>query len=179
MKMPYITTNEGLKPVTSLPDDELVQGYLSACSGAAGSDLVQLLCYAINNGGAKKAGAVLRCCLEGVGRLVAIYPGLGQTPPAGSECVGGLIDGGLYFVPVAKYREIRNKTPFDFCNDTGLLLAVTECASKCEFEEGLTAIERGRALFDLAERTNDRALMAAVGWAFADELTAYLATFNE
>jgi len=181
MQTPNIQTPCGLRPVTCLPDEVLVEAYLSAAGGSVGADVVQLLRYAVSpdNDGAKKAGALLRCCLEGVGVLVAVYPGLGQMVPAGSVRVGDIIDGVLYFVPSAKYCNIRNKTAFDFCNDAGLLLVVTECTSKEEFTKDLPIIERARAFMDLAERTNDRALMAAVSLFFADEIAAYLASFNE
>lgn len=187
MNIPNIQTPSGLLPVTCLSDDELVEAYLSAAGGSADADVVQLLRYAVSpdNDGTKKAGAFLRCCLEGVGVLVAVYPGLGQMVPAGSVRVGDIIDGGLYFVPSAKNRCLRSKTVFDFCKDARLLEEIIYGSfegitpSKDVYLETLNDTERAANLLTLAEMTNNKELEAAVWLEFRKELNEDLASFNE
>ena len=80
------------------------------------------------------------------------------------------------------YKDLRNKTVFDFCNDAALLEEITECSSVEEHLEQIsiaTYDERARALFELARITKNKALEAAVNREFAKELKAYEDSFNE
>ena len=64
MKVPQINTTKGKQPVTVVPDELLVEGFLSSEGADADDvDLVRLLEYAEPD--AKKNGAILRRCLEG------------------------------------------------------------------------------------------------------------------
>lgn len=100
MKVPQIRTTDGLKSITILPDEMLVEWFLYDTTNAAPEDvdLVQLLNCAEPD--AKKNGAILRQCLEGKARLLPIYPGIGEKEPNGAKFVGSIIDGGLYLVPL-------------------------------------------------------------------------------
>lgn len=80
------------------------------------------------------------------------------------------------------YKDLRNKTVFDFCNDAALLEEITECSSVEEHLEQIsiaTYDERARALFELARITKNKALETAVNREFAKELEAYDAFFDE
>lgn len=77
------------------------------------------------------------------------------------------------------YNNLRTKTVFDFCKDAALLEDVTGCTSKEDFIKDLPVVERARSFLDLAERTKDKALEAAVKREFKKELNEYLASFNE
>lgn len=77
-----------------VPDAELVLVYLEN-EKAPDRDLVALLPYAV---GAEKAPGILRRCLSGGRRLVAVYPMLNEKAPAGAEYLGDIIDGALYLV---------------------------------------------------------------------------------
>lgn len=63
MKVPQIRTTDGLKSITILPDEMLVEWFLYDTTNAAPEDvdLVQLLNCAEPD--AKKNGAILRQCL--------------------------------------------------------------------------------------------------------------------
>jgi hypothetical protein len=100
MKVPQIRTTDGLKSITILPDEMLVEWFLYDTTNAAPEDvdLVQLLNCAEPD--AKKNGAILRQCLEGKARLLPVYPGIGEKEPNGAKFVGSIIDGGLYLVPL-------------------------------------------------------------------------------
>lgn len=99
MKVPKINTTKGKQPITVVPDELLVEGFLS-CEGADADDvdLVRLLEYAEPD--AKRNGAILRRCLEGKARLLPVYPGEGEKEPNGAKVVGSIMDGGLYLVPL-------------------------------------------------------------------------------
>ena len=77
-----------------VPDADLVRVYLEN-EKAPDRDLVALLPYAV---GAEKAPGILRRCLSGGRRLVAVYPMLNEKAPAGAEYLGGIMDGALYLV---------------------------------------------------------------------------------
>ncbi len=77
-----------------VPDSDLVRLYLENKKNPD-RDLVALLLYAV---GAKDAPGILRRCLSGGRRLVAVYPGLNEKAPAGAEYLGGIMDGALYLV---------------------------------------------------------------------------------
>ena len=78
----------------AVPDSDLVRVYLEN-EKARDRDLVALLPYAV---GSEKAPGILRRCLSGGRRLVAVYPMLNEKAPAGAEYLGGIIDGALYLV---------------------------------------------------------------------------------
>lgn len=80
-----------------------------------------------------------------------------------------------------KYKNLRDKTVFDFCNDPKLLEEIVETTNKQEYIFGLWVMEaeRARAIADFAERSNDKELLAAVEKEFGKELSNYEATFNE
>ncbi len=97
MKIPNIDTKKGVEPITVLPDDMLVEAYLFLRPSADDMELVRLLQYAEPD--AKKAGAILRRCLEGKARLIPFYPGISnKKEPDGAKVVGSIIDGVLYIV---------------------------------------------------------------------------------
>lgn len=81
------------------------------------------------------------------------------------------------------YENLKNKTVFDFCKDVALLETITECFDKEEYLERIKSAsaynERARAFADLAERTNNKALLIAVQREFAEELKEYQAMCNE
>lgn len=98
MKIPSINTTKGKQPVTVVPDNALVEGFLNSDAPAEDIDVVRLLDYAEPD--AKKNGAILRQCLEGKARLLPVYPGNNEKEPTGAKFVGSIMDGGLYLVPV-------------------------------------------------------------------------------
>lgn len=79
-----------------------------------------------------------------------------------------------------KYKNLRSKTVFDICNDAAVLKEITEFP-KAEYLELVkeNPLERARSFMDLAERTKDKELEAAVRREFKKELQAYDALFNE
>lgn len=96
MKVPKIQTTKGKQPVTILSNNALVEGFLNSDAPAEDIDLVRLLEYAEPD--AEKNGAIIRQCLEGKARLIAVYPGLDEKEPTGAKLVGSIMDGGLYVV---------------------------------------------------------------------------------
>ncbi len=98
MKIPRINTTKGKQPVTVVPDNALVEGFLNSDAPAEDIDVVRLLEYAEPD--AEKNGAILRQCLEGKARLLPVYPGIGEKEPTGAKLVGSIMDGGLYLVPI-------------------------------------------------------------------------------
>ena len=97
MKIPNIDTKKGVEPITVLPDDMLVEAYLFLRPSADDMELARLLQYAEPD--AKKAGSILRRCLEGKARLIPFYPGISnKKEPDGAKVVGSIIDGVLYIV---------------------------------------------------------------------------------
>lgn len=78
-----------------------------------------------------------------------------------------------------KYQNLKRKTVFDFCKDARLLEEVTGCTSREEFVKDLPGTERARSFLDLAERTKNKELEAAVRRVFKEELNEYLDSFNE
>ena len=80
------------------------------------------------------------------------------------------------------YKDLRNKTVFDFCNDAALLEDITECSSVEEHLEQISISaydECARAFLELATITKNKPLEAAVKREFAKELKAYEESFNE
>lgn len=98
MKIPRINTTKGKQPVTVVPDNALVEGFLNSDAPEEDIDVVRLLEYAEPD--AEKNGAILRQCLEGKARLLPVYPGIGEKEPTGAKLVGSIMDGGLYLVPI-------------------------------------------------------------------------------
>lgn len=96
MKIPNIDTKKGVEPITVLPDDMLVEAYLFLRPSADDMELARLLQYAEPD--AKKAGAILRRCLEGKARLIPFYHGISKKEPNGAKVVGSISDGVLYIV---------------------------------------------------------------------------------
>ena len=81
-----------------------------------------------------------------------------------------------------KYKNLRSKTVFDFCNDAALLEEITECSSVEEHLEQISISaydERAIAFLELATTTKNKALEAAVRREFAKELKSYEDSFNE
>ena len=98
MKVPNIPTTKGKQPVTIVPNNALVEGFLNSDAPAEDIDVVRLLQYAEPD--AEKTGAILRRCLEGKARLLPVYPGNHEKEPTGAKFVGSIMDGGLYVIPV-------------------------------------------------------------------------------
>ena len=98
MKIPRINTTKGKQPVTVVPDNALVEGFLNSDAPAEDIDVVRLLEYAEPD--AEKNGAILRQCLEGKARLLSVYPGNNEKERTGAKFVGSIMDGGLYLVPL-------------------------------------------------------------------------------
>lgn len=81
-----------------------------------------------------------------------------------------------------KYKNLRNKTVFDFCDDKVLLEEITECTTVEEHLEMISISaydERALAFLELARITKNKVLESAVNIEFADELKAYEDSFNE
>lgn len=98
MNIPRINTTKGKQPVTIVPNNALVEGFLSSDASAEDIDVVQLLEYAEPD--AEKNGVILRQCLEGKGRLLPVYPGSNEKEPTGAKFIGSIMDGGLFLVPL-------------------------------------------------------------------------------
>lgn len=98
MKIPRINTTNGKQPVTVVPDNALVEGFLNSDAPAEDIDVVRLLEYAEPD--AEKNGTILRQCLEGKARLLPVYPSNDEKEPTGAKFVGSIMDGGLYLVPL-------------------------------------------------------------------------------
>lgn len=84
-----------------------------------------------------------------------------------------------------KYKNLRNKTVFDFCKDARLLEEIIYGSfegitpSKKTYLEALNNTERAANLLTLAEMTKDKEFEAAVRREFKKELNEDLAMFNE
>ncbi len=96
MKVPKVQTTNGVKPLTALPNEALIDGFLFNSDNSEDVALVRLL--ALVEPSAKKAGAILRECMAKGRRLVAVYPAQGETPPAKATLLGAITDGALYLV---------------------------------------------------------------------------------
>jgi len=94
MKIPNVQTTKGKKPLTALPNEALITGFLSFSDEPEEIDLVRLL--RIAEPSEKKAASILRECLANDRRLVAVYPGNNETPPAKATLIGSIPDGMLY-----------------------------------------------------------------------------------
>ena len=89
-------SDKGKVPVTVVPDDMLMETYLSCADDGEDKSLVWLLDYAVRN--EKEAAKILRQCLSGGKKLVAVYPGLDDDPPKKGKQIGTIPDGCLYLV---------------------------------------------------------------------------------
>lgn len=96
MKVPKVQTTKGIKPLTALPNEALVDGFLFNSDDTDDVALVRLLSLVETS--PKKAGAILRECLAKGRRLVAVYPSQNETPPANATLLGAITDGSLYLV---------------------------------------------------------------------------------
>ncbi len=170
MQTPNIKTSFGLLPVTCLSDDRLVDAYLSVSNEPEDVDVVQLLRYAFScqSDGSNQSGTILRECLAGGGLLVPIYPGSGQTPPAGAKLLGNIMDGALYFVSVPyTAKSLNNKTIFDFTGDAALIEHITGVspsnlkAVAFYLGDGCHVINKAKHIETLAIMQNNRGLAAA------------------
>ena len=94
MYVPKIKTLEGPQPITMLPNDMLLRVYMNSDASPEDTELARGL---YDLGDLEYAGAVLRCALDG-GRLVIVYPGLGQKEPEGGRPIVSVPDGALYLV---------------------------------------------------------------------------------
>jgi len=64
----------------------------------APQDVLNLLEYATMD--KAKADKILKRLRAEDKALVAVYPGMGESVPPGAEYIGGIIDGGLYMIPL-------------------------------------------------------------------------------
>lgn len=94
MNVPRIKINGQPRPVTELPNEELVTGFLACATDPEALEAVQLLRYAVS--APKKSGFWLRKALLEKREFVAVYPGNNEKAPAGAEFVGDILDGALY-----------------------------------------------------------------------------------
>lgn len=96
MKTPKVQTTKGVKPLTALPNEALIEGFLFNSNEPEDVELVRLLTIAEPS--AKKAASILRECLANGRRLVAVYPGQNEKPPVKATVIGSIPDGLLYLV---------------------------------------------------------------------------------
>ena len=94
MKVPRIKINGQLRPITELPNEQLVMAFLSCASDSEALEAVQLLSYCVSS--PQKSGFWLRKALLENREFVAVYPGNNEKAPAGAEFVGNIPDGALY-----------------------------------------------------------------------------------
>ena len=94
MYVPKINTPKGPQPITVVPNASLLEAYMHSDACPEDKELARWL-YEL--GDLEYAGAVLRCALDG-GRLVIVYPGLGQKQPEGGRPLVSVPDGALYLV---------------------------------------------------------------------------------
>lgn len=94
MYVPKINTPSGPQPITVVPNASLLEAYMYSDACAEDKELARWL---YDLGDLEYAGAVLRCALDG-GRLVIVYPGLGQKEPEGGRPLISVPDGALYLV---------------------------------------------------------------------------------
>ena len=94
MKTPRIKINGQPRPVTELPNEELVTGFLNSSASLEDQQVVRLLAYAVPD--PKKAGQWLRKSLLEKREFVAVYPGNNEKAPEGAVFVGDIMDGALY-----------------------------------------------------------------------------------
>ena len=92
MYVPKINTPKGPQPITIVPNDMLLELYMNSDACPEDKELARWL---YDLGDLEYAGAVLRCALDG-GRLVVVYPGLGQKQPEGGRPLVSVPDGALY-----------------------------------------------------------------------------------
>lgn len=97
MYVPKINTPKGPQPITVVPNALLLELYMDSDACPEDKELARWLTFLHDP---EYAGAVLRCALDG-GRLVIVYPGLGQKEPEGGRSIVSVIDGALYLVPAS------------------------------------------------------------------------------
>ena len=94
MNVPRLNINGRPRPVTELPNEELLTGFFACCTVPEDLEAAQLLRYAVSS--PKKAGQWLRKALLEKREFVAVYPGNNEKAPAGAEFVGDIMDGALF-----------------------------------------------------------------------------------
>lgn len=72
--------------------------------------------------------------------------------------------------------DLRNKTIFDFTDDSAILRELVSTSDKRAYLKGLTPVGRAFSLLDYAEYVNDTEMVAAVKKEFQEELFGF---FNE
>lgn len=97
MYVPKIKTNEGLKPITIVPDRFLLEAYLN--SNICDEDK-EVASWLVSLDDPEYAGALLRSALNGGFDLAVIYPGAGGKVPEGARFICSVPDGALYLVRV-------------------------------------------------------------------------------
>lgn len=95
MNIPKIKTPEGFKPITILPDVNIVTAFFDSSAPSEDKEIVRFLDHLHNP---VAAGSVLRYVLENGRDLVPVYPGLGQTIPKGAQEICSIIDGVLIMI---------------------------------------------------------------------------------
>jgi len=96
MKTPNVQTTKGVKPLTVLPNEALIEGFIWNSKEPEEVELVRLL--SLVEPSPKKAGSILRECLAKGRKLLAVYPAQNETPPANATLLGSITDGALYIV---------------------------------------------------------------------------------
>lgn len=176
MNIPVLNNN-AFSVVTELPNTRLLDAFIEASANCEEIELVQLLRYAVPDD--EIAGSVLRRCLAGSARLVPVYPSLNETPPEGSLLLGSILDGGLYLEEIeTPYKDLHNKTIYDFTKDALLLDRIAPAFTKAEYLQFIdrNPLSNGFHLSELASITNNEALANAVAAEYGEEFAAF---FNE
>lgn len=97
MKVPNVQTTKGVKPLTALPNEALIEGFIYFSDNDDDVDLVRMMSLSPEVS-PKKAASILRKCLTKGRNLVAVHPALDETPPKNAEYVCGLLEGSIYLV---------------------------------------------------------------------------------
>lgn len=97
MKVPNVQTTKGVKPLTALPNEALIECFIYNSDNSEDVDLVRMMSLSPEVS-PKKAASILRKCLTKGRNLVAVYPSLGDVPPKNAVYVCGLLEGSIYLV---------------------------------------------------------------------------------
>ena len=97
MKVPNVQTNEGVKPLTALPNKALIDGFIYNSTNSEEVDLVRMMSLSPELS-PKQAASFLRECLTKGRNLVAVYPSQGDVPPKNAVSVCAILEGSIYML---------------------------------------------------------------------------------